>query len=188
MIDVRRPEPGALQPLPARVLGRPATADRHRARDRHDPAADRRRRARVGARRLDPGADPQPAPGPPRRPRADARLHLPRPLCRPAPLRPGRRDVPRQDRRALAGRRAVRRSPIHPYTEALLSAVPVRDAARRAARRRIVLRGRRRRARSRRRPRAASTPVAGTRPRSAARSSRRSSTTATAISPPATTR
>ena len=28
----RRPQPGALEPVPARVLGRPASADRHRAR------------------------------------------------------------------------------------------------------------------------------------------------------------
>ena len=60
-----RPQPGALQPLPARVLRRPAAADRDRPRADHDAEADRRRRAGVGARRLDPGADPQPARGPP---------------------------------------------------------------------------------------------------------------------------
>ena len=53
--------PGARQPLPARVLRRPAAAHRHRARARARPEADRRRRAGLRARRLDPGADPQPA-------------------------------------------------------------------------------------------------------------------------------
>ena len=61
----RRLQPELHEPLPARVLGRPAPAHRHRARARAQPEADRLRRARVGARRLDPGADPQPAQGPP---------------------------------------------------------------------------------------------------------------------------
>ncbi len=49
------------QPLPARILGRPVPANRRRPRD--DPAApaDRLRRAGLGARRLDPGADHQSA-------------------------------------------------------------------------------------------------------------------------------
>ena len=68
----RRAQPRALQPLPARVLGRPAAADRDRARARHDAEARRRRRARLRARRLDPGADPQPARGPAGRVRAHA--------------------------------------------------------------------------------------------------------------------
>ena len=45
----RRLEPRALQPLPARVLGRPAPADRHRPRARRQPEADRLRRGRVSA-------------------------------------------------------------------------------------------------------------------------------------------
>ena len=52
----RRPEPRALQPLPARVLGRPASEDRRRARARAETEAADRRRAGLGARRLDPGA------------------------------------------------------------------------------------------------------------------------------------
>ena len=51
-----RPEPGARQSLPARVLGRPAAADRRRARARAGPEAARARRAGLSARRLDPGA------------------------------------------------------------------------------------------------------------------------------------
>ena len=56
-----RPQPRALQPLPARVLGRPAPADRRRARAGAEAEADHRGRAGLGARRLDPGADPEPA-------------------------------------------------------------------------------------------------------------------------------
>ena len=69
----RRLRPGVRQPLPARVLRRPAPADRHRPRARALAEADRVRRARVGARRLDPGADHQPAQGSP----GCARAHVP---------------------------------------------------------------------------------------------------------------
>ena len=55
-----------------------------------EPAADRRRRAGVGARRLDPGADPQPAARPAARPRPDARLHRARPVGGPVHVRPRR--------------------------------------------------------------------------------------------------
>ena len=91
----RRALARALQPLPARVLGRPAPADRRRACARPAPEADRRRRARLGARRLDPVADPQPAQGPPERVRPDLPLHRPRPRRRAARLRPDRGHVPR---------------------------------------------------------------------------------------------
>ena len=57
----RRTQPGALQPLPGRVLRRPAAAHRRRPRPRAAAQADRLRRAGVGARRLDPGAGHQPA-------------------------------------------------------------------------------------------------------------------------------
>ena len=61
LMEQRRAQPRALQPLPARVLRRPAPAHRRRARDRAEAEAHRRRRAGLGARRLDPGADHQPA-------------------------------------------------------------------------------------------------------------------------------
>ena len=63
--------------------------------------------------------------------RADLRLHLPRPLGGPPRQRPDRGDVPRQDRRAGAGRPAVRQqpAPLHP-------GAALRAAARRSRRRR----------------------------------------------------
>ena len=75
-------EPGGA--LSARVLGRPAAAHRHRARARGEPAAHRRRRAGVGARRLDPGADRQPAARPAEADVADLPVHRPRPVGRRA--------------------------------------------------------------------------------------------------------
>ena len=96
----RRAQPRALQPLPGGVLRRPAPAHRHRPRARAAARAHRLRRAGLGARRLDPGADHQPARRPAARARPDLPVHLARPLGRPARQRPGRGDVPRQDRRA----------------------------------------------------------------------------------------
>ena len=57
----RRPAPRASQPLPARVLRRPAPADRDRPGAGGQSEADAARRAGVGAGRLDPGAGDQPA-------------------------------------------------------------------------------------------------------------------------------
>ena len=78
---------GRAQPLPARVLGRPAPAHRHRP--RHDPASEARR-----SRRADLGAGPLGAEGDRRaaaRPAEGARprlcLHQPRPRRRARPLR-----------------------------------------------------------------------------------------------------
>ena len=56
-----RPARGRACPLSARVLGRPAPADRHRPRARGRPQASGARRAGLGARRVDPVADPQSA-------------------------------------------------------------------------------------------------------------------------------
>ena len=89
-----------------------------------EPEADRLRRAGVGARRLGPGADPEPARGPAARVRPDLRLHRARPRRRPPRLRPRRGDVPRQDRR-VRRRHELYGQPLHPYSAALLSAVPV---------------------------------------------------------------
>jgi len=54
----------------------------------HRAQAHRLRRARLGARRLHPGADPQPAGRPQGRVRADARIHLAQSVGGPARVRP----------------------------------------------------------------------------------------------------
>ena len=67
------------EPLPARVLRRPAPAHRHRARAGADPVADRRGRAGVRAGRFGAGADRQPDAGAagPARPRVSVRRARP---------------------------------------------------------------------------------------------------------------
>ena len=67
------------------------------------------------ARRLDPGAGPQPADRPAQAARADLPVRRPRPVRRQAHQRPGRGHVPRQDRRDRPARAAVRRAgaPVH---------------------------------------------------------------------------
>ena len=64
LLEVVGFNPDFVNPVPARVLGRPAPAHRDRARARAQPPSDRLRRAGLGPRRLDPGADPQPPQGP----------------------------------------------------------------------------------------------------------------------------
>ena len=103
-----RAQPRALQPLPARVLRRPAPAHRHRPHAGAAAQADRGGRAGVGAGRVDPGAGGQPAGGPAGRARPDLRDHRARPVGGAARLRPGRGDVPRQDRRDRRPRRRLR--------------------------------------------------------------------------------
>ena len=66
-----------------------------RARDRAGAGAARRRRAGLRARRLDPGADPQPAARPAARAGPDARADRARPRGRPAHVRPRRGDARR---------------------------------------------------------------------------------------------
>ncbi len=100
-----RPEPGALQPVSERVLRRPAPADRDRQGDRAASEADRVRRARLGARRLDPGPDSQPAAGSPAGVRDRLPVRRPRPGGRPPDLAPRRGHVPRPHRRDGAAAR-----------------------------------------------------------------------------------
>ena len=182
-----RAQPRALQPLPARVLGRPAPADRDRPGAVAEPEADHRRRAGLGARRLDPGADHQPARGPPGRVRAHLPVRRPRPQRRPPRRRPDRGHVPGQDRRDRARRRGLPAPdpPVHGVAACRRcrsrTRAPTPPASRSCSRATCPARPTRRR-------RVASTPAARGRPRSARRSSRRWSTTAAATGPPATTR
>ena len=61
LLQDRRAQPLLRQPLPARVLRRPAAAHRRGPRAGRQPVVHRLRRADLGAGRLDPGADHQPA-------------------------------------------------------------------------------------------------------------------------------
>ncbi len=98
----------AAEPLPARVLGRPAPADRTGACARAKPRVSRLRRARLRTRRLDPGADHQPDRGASAEARAHVPVHRPRPRRRPSHLDAYRGDVPREDRRGRTRRRPLR--------------------------------------------------------------------------------
>ena len=66
-------DPETMWRYPARVLRRPAPAHLHRPRAGGRSGAADLRRGHLGARRVDPGADPQPA----RRPAGRAQAHLP---------------------------------------------------------------------------------------------------------------
>ena len=88
------------EPLSARVLGRPAPAHRHRPGARPRTGVHRLRRTHRRARRLDPGPGGEPPAGSAGAARTHLPFHLPRPRHGPSHCRPGRGDVPRQDRRA----------------------------------------------------------------------------------------
>src|SRR5581483_6784569 len=106
---------GAPLSLPARAFGRSAAARRSRA--RADPEAERadRRRARLRSRRLRAGVDPQPSARPPARDGFLVPVHHARSRNGRVPVRPRRRDVSRQARRARAARGALREpaAPLH---------------------------------------------------------------------------
>jgi oligopeptide/dipeptide ABC transporter ATP-binding protein len=136
----RRPVTRARQPLPARVLRGPAPADRRRPGPRLAPEADHCRRAGLRPGRVDPRAGHQPARRPARRAAPDLHLHRPRPGRGAARVRPDRGHVPGQDRRGLPAEELYQR-PVHPYTEALLSAVPIPDPDLSEQRTQIVLEG-----------------------------------------------
>ena len=94
--------------LPARILRRAAPAHRHRAGARPRPGGARRRRARLGPRRLGPGADPRADARPAGAARPRDPVHHPRPARRGPGLRPHRRDAARADRRGRRDGAALR--------------------------------------------------------------------------------
>src|SRR5438445_254374 len=72
-----RPLARSPAPISARVLRRSASAHRDRARAGGEPEAHRRRRAGLRSRRLDPGADREPARGSPGEVRSHVPVHRP---------------------------------------------------------------------------------------------------------------
>ena len=93
--------------LSARILGRATPAHRDRSRPCAAATADRCRRAGLGARRFDPGANLEPALPIALRAWLDLRADLAQPRgCQPY-LRPRRGDVSRPCRRIRATRRIV---------------------------------------------------------------------------------
>ena len=131
--------PAAANARPATRTSSPAasaSASASPARCRCEPELHRRRRAGVGARRLDPGADHQPAAGPAERVRPHLPLHRPRSRRGAPRLRPRRGDVSRQAGRDRAEpRRSIQRRAI-PTRKLLLRSVPVPDPKAEAERRR----------------------------------------------------
>ena len=169
--------------LSARVLGRPAPAHRHRPRARGQSRLDRVRRARLRPRRLDPGADHQPAAEPAAPVRPLLPLHRPRPRRGEAHQRPRGGDVSRQDGRDRRQARPLRPAPAPLHPGAAVGDPAPRPAA--CARSACCWRATCP-ARSPRRRAAASTRAAPSRRTAAARRSRCCATPATAIASPAT--
>ncbi|CAA9556028.1 MAG: Oligopeptide transport ATP-binding protein OppD, partial [uncultured Thermoleophilia bacterium] len=111
----RRPRRGRGGPAAGPALGRPTPARRDRTGAGLRAGADGGRRDRLGARRVRPGADPQPARRPPGRARPDGPLHHARSGGGPAAVQPRRRHEPgrhRRDRRHRVGPRGAV-APVH---------------------------------------------------------------------------
>ena len=105
-----RPEPRALQPVPARVLRRPAPAHRRSPGAGAQAEAHRRRRAGLRARRVDPGPGREPARGPAGRAGPDLPDHRARPVGGAAHQSTGSRScTSARSWRSAAGTRSTRR-------------------------------------------------------------------------------
>ena len=115
---------GACLAAGALTIRRTMSARRHCSRARSRCRADRGRRAGFSARRLDPGADPKPADPAAARDGTDAAVHLARSRRSPSPLPTRGGDVSRPHRRGRTRRTRSSRNPRHPYTQALLAAIP----------------------------------------------------------------
>ncbi len=136
-----RPLPVHGRALSARAFRRPAPARRHRARARAGADLHRLRRAGVGARRVDPGADHQPAGRP-------AGAAAASPTCSSRTTWRWCATSPTASRSCISARSwnsptatsSIAR-PMHPYTKALLDAAPVPDPKVERARAPRALRG-----------------------------------------------
>ncbi len=106
----RRSRRASSEALSAQLFGRPAPAHRHCARARPQTRPHHLRRAGLGARRVDPGADPQPADGSEAATRPDLSVHLAQPRRHRLYRRPHRRDVRGPHRRAGAAPHPVAQS------------------------------------------------------------------------------
>ena len=115
------------RPLPARVQRRPAPAHRHRPGARAAARVHRRRRAGLGARRVGARPGRQPPPGPPARARPDLPVHRPRPVGRAPHLPPHRDPLLPASWSSSPTTDDIYERTAHPYTEALLSSVPIPD-------------------------------------------------------------
>ena len=120
-----------------------ASGSASRGRSRLQPAADRRRRAGVGARRVDPGADHQPAEGPAGRVRASPTCSSRTTSASCGTSRTGSRSCTSARSSRSRPPRSSTRQPMHPYTVALLSAIPIPDPKRERGARADRARGRR---------------------------------------------
>ena len=176
IVRSRGPAQGADGQLSAPVFGRAAPAHRYCPRSRAAAEADRRRRAGVRARRLDPGAGAQSDDGPAARDGARVSVHLAQSGGGRAHQPPHRGDVSRPHRRIHRQAHAVHARPLHPTPSRCCwrCRCPTRASSGRSACCRATCR-----ARSIRRAAATSTPAApmsstaaGRKPHCSARSNR----------------
>ena len=124
---------GARPAIPARAVRRAAPAGGPGAGARAQPRGDRRRRGGQRARRVDPGADHQPAAGVAAGTGAVVSVHRPRPRGRPPPQPSRSRYVSGADRGAGRGGRSLYRSPASLHRVAAVGRAGARPVGRVAA-------------------------------------------------------
>ena len=129
----RRPAAGRCGQVHPRIFRRSAPAHRHCAGADHRAGTDHPRRGRVGARRVDPRADPRPSRRP-LRPAGDLlSLHLPRPVGGARHHRPRACHEGGADRRGRPDGRGLHQSATRLYQEPDRSDARSRTGARRPA-------------------------------------------------------